>query len=192
MNKFILLIFFLSKLAYAGDLKTEQDVIDFCLTIHDEANTPKEIQVLIKKRMTKNCFYDESGDGSGYYVSAASFYKLYDLDDVSNDGKKDFILILGSSGNGGNYYSLLVSNNDNYDEIDLGITQGLHFNKKESYFVYSTHGSVCDQVGAKPCFFVRKFNGSEVADPKLVKNYAEKYGVPWNSKDKNLLSLDAY
>ena len=41
MNKFILLIFFLSKFVYAGDLKTEQDAIDFCLTIHDEANTPK-------------------------------------------------------------------------------------------------------------------------------------------------------
>ena len=191
MNKFIFFITFFSTFVFAGDLKTEQDAIDFCLTIHDEVNTPEKIQELIKEKMTKNCFYFETSDGSGYYVSAASFYKLYDLDDISKDNKKDFILILGSSGNGGNYYSLLISNDEKYDEIDLGMTQGLYFNKKENYFIYSTHGSMCDQVGAKPCFFVRRFNGSGVTDLELVKDYAEKYGKPWDSKDENLLSLDA-
>jgi len=191
MNKFIFLIFFYTTFVFADDLKTKQDAIDFCLTIHDEGNTPKIIQELIKEKMTKNCFYDERSDGNGYYVSAASFYKLYDLDDISNDNKKDFILILGSSGNGGNYYSLLVSNDENYDEIDLGMTQGLYFNKKENYFIYSTHGSACDQSGHIPCFFIRPFDGKQIADPQLIKDYAERHGKPWDSKDENLLSLDA-
>jgi hypothetical protein len=190
MKKIIIILFFISSSVYAADFKTEKDALDFCLTIHDEINTPKQIKQIIKKSMRSNCLYSQNEDGT-FYVSAGSFYKLNTLDDLNSDKKKDYILILGSTGNGGNYYSLLLSDNDEFNELGLGMTQGLYFDKVKEQFIYSTHGSVCDQSGHIPCFFIRTFDGKQVSDPKLIKDYAEKYGKPWDSKDENLLSLDA-
>ena len=188
MKKLIILLFLISNSIYAADFQTEKEALDFCLTIHDEVNTPEQIKQIIKKGMSSNCAYSQNEDGT-YYVSAGSFYKLHALDDLNGDKKKDYIFVLGSTGNGGNYYSFLLSDHDEFNELDLGMTQGLYFDKRKQQFIYSTHGSVCDQSGHIPCFFIRAFDGKQVEDPKLIKDYAEKYGEPWDSKDENLISF---
>lgn len=182
------LLLFVSTIVFANSFKTEKEALDFCLTIHDEKNTPEQINQIIKKSMSSNCAYSQNEDGT-FYVSAGSFYKLHTLDDLNGDKKKDFIFILGSTGNGGNYYSLLLSDRDEFNAVDLGMTQGLYFDKSKQQFIYSTHGSVCDQSGHIPCFFIRTFDGTQVGKPKLIKDYAEKNGDPWDSKDENLFSF---
>jgi len=188
MKIILLLLLLTSSELFANDFKTEQEVWDFCLTIHDEINIPEKVKDIIKEGMKNNCTYSQNDDGS-YFLSSGSFYKLSILGDVNKDKKKDYIFVLGTTGNGGNYYSLLLSDNDDYNELSLGMTQGLYFDKEKKQFIYSTHGSVCDQSGHIPCFFIRTFDGVEVAEPNLIKDYAEKYGKPWNSKDVNLISF---
>ena len=77
-----------------------------------------------------------------------------------------------------------------FDEVKLGMTQGLFFNKKSKEFIFSTHGSVCDQAGAIPCFYSSNYKNSTISKPVLIKNYAEKHGLPWESNDSNLISMD--
>ena len=188
MKTLLALLLFFSTTVFANSFKTENEALDFCLKIHDKKNTPEQIKQIIKKSMSSNCAYSQNEDGT-FYVSAGSFYKLHALDDLNEDKKKDYIFILGSTGNGGNYYSLLLSDRDEFNELDLGMTQGLYFDKRKQQFIYSTHGSVCDQSGHIPCFFIREFDGKQVGKPKLIKDYAKKYGKPWDSKDINLLSF---
>ena len=186
----IIFLLLLSNYSFAVQFNSEEDALHHCLKIHDEINTPVFIQNRIRELMRESCAYSKDEDGL-YYVSAGSKYNLYELGDINVDDKSDYVISIGSSGNGGSTFYLMTSKqNTDFDEVKLGMTQGLFFNKKSKEFIFSTHGSVCDQAGAIPCFYSCIFKKNSISKPELVKDYAEKYGLPWKSKDSNLISMD--
>lgn len=192
MVKKLLIIFLLllSNSSFATEFNSKEDALHHCLKIHDEINTPMFIQNRIRELMRDSCAYSKDEDGL-YYVSAGSKYNLYEIGDINIDEKTDYVISIGSSGNGGSTFYLMTSKQDtDFDEFKLGMTQGLFFNKKSKEFIYSTHGSVCDQAGAIPCFYSSVFMDNSISKPELIKDYEEKYGLPWKSKDSNLISMD--
>jgi len=190
VKKLLIFLLLLSNSSFAVQFNSEEDALHHCLKIHDEVNTPVFIQNRIRELMRENCAYYEEEDGT-YWVSAGSSHNLYELGDINEDNKSDYVISIGSSGNGGSTFYLMTSKQDtDFDEVKLGMTQGLFFNKKSKEFIFSTHGSVCDQAGAIPCFYSSNYKNSTISKPVLIKNYAEKYGLPWKSKDSNLISMD--
>ena len=173
MRYLILLIFFsnisfadVKKLTYEEAKKkfsglldvyeTKEDALKGCQQKADEAlkGFPESIKVLYEN-FDCNGLWQEEGTYWSPVGSGRIKGESFQLNDVS---QKDYVVIIegwGYNGSAGSLHTFYFYNptSDSWEAGYETVTQGYDYDEKLKTLVFGTHGTACDQVGAKPCFF---------------------------------------
>lgn len=148
-----------AKELFSGSLdvyETKEDALKGCQQKADEAlkGFPDSIKVLYEN-------YDCNGllqEDGAYWTPAGSGRikgESYQLGDVS---KKDYVVIIegwGYNGSAGSLHTFYFYN-PSLELWEVGyetVTQDYNYDEKLKSLVFGMHGTACNQVGAKPCFF---------------------------------------
>jgi hypothetical protein len=194
MKKLLLLFLLLPALSFADEKKwTYDEVKDFRDDVYRTkeeamkdcqkkanqalAGFPESIKVLYKN-YDCNGLWQEYGTFWSPMGSGRIKGESFQLNDVA---KKDYVVIIegwGYSGSAGSLHTFYfyTPSSDSWEVGYETITQGYHYDEKLKSLVFGTHGSECNQVGAKPCFFQfvydRKNKTHEFVD--ITKEYKPK------------------
>jgi hypothetical protein len=142
---------------YRDDVyRTEEDALIGCQQKADEAlkGFPESIKV-IYENFDCNGLWQEYGTFWSPIGSGGIKGESFQLNDVS---KKDYVVIIEGWGYGGNAGGLhtFYFYNPSSNKWEAGyktITQGYDYDEKTKSLVFGKHGTECNQVGAKPCYF---------------------------------------
>ena len=136
--------------------KTKEDALLGCQKKAEEAliEFPESIKALYKN-FDCNGVWQEFGTYWSPVGSGRIKGESFQLDDVS---KKDYVVIIegwGFNGSAGSLHTFYFYNpsSDSWENGYETITQGYDYDENLKSLVFGKHGSECNQVGAKPCFF---------------------------------------